>query len=78
MFILFLIGTTLYQSTITVNELQMTTLQSCMVDSNLYCMHLSKFQLLMIVYDGDIIVAHQVLQIYVLLYYVFLLTRYWV
>jgi hypothetical protein len=76
MFILFLIGTTLYQSTITVNELQMTTLQSCMVDSNLYCMHLSKFQLLMIVYDGDIIVAHQVLQIYVLLYYVFLLTRY--
>jgi hypothetical protein len=74
MFILFLIGTTLYQGTITFNELQMTTLQSCMVDSNLYCVHLSKFQLLMIVVD--IVVTHQVLQICVLLYYVCLLTSF--
>jgi hypothetical protein len=71
MFILFLIGTTLYQSTITFNELQMTAVQSCMVDFDLYCVHLSKFQLLMIVYGGDIVVTHQVLQLYVLLYYVF-------
>jgi hypothetical protein len=76
MFIFFLIGTTLYQGTITFNELQMTTLQSCMVDSNLYCVHLSKFQLLITVSGDDIVVTHQVLQIYVLLYYVCLLTRF--
>jgi hypothetical protein len=69
-FILFLIGMTLYQGTITFNELQMTTLQSCMIDSNLYYVHLPKFQFFMIVYGGDIVVTHQVLQIYVLLYYV--------
>jgi len=76
MFILFLIGTTIYHGTITFNELQMTTLQSYMVDFDLDCMHLSKFQFFMIVYGGDIVVTHQVLQIHVLLYYVCLLTRF--
>jgi hypothetical protein len=48
-----------------------------MIDSNLYYVHLPKFQFFMIVYGGDIVVTHQVLQIYVLLYYV-CLTRIWV